>query len=444
MERKLRLKVHDRAFNHPFKKIWGDTSFFIVLKGGGSSGKSEMAFAKTLLRMILEDGHRFYGIRKVGKTIRNSSWQLLKDQIGRWGLGKLFRYRETDMFLECKINGNTWQGIGMDDREKIKSITEPTGFQIEEATELQEDDLNQLIIRMRGHTKNYKQIMLFFNPIDEFHWLRERFFPDYIEKYVKLRKFANLVNLVDIGDGDPVEMNALVSHTTYRDNAFITRQDRAAIEMFKQVNPQHYRIYGNGDWGRVEGLVYPKGYTIIQRDEYPTDYDEIVYGLDFGWVHPTSLSRYYLKTIVKGEVEILQSYTEELIYDKGLTTDDLIDLMKALEINPLDSIYADHQSAEKINQLQNAVDRDGQYLFNVLPADKDVKAGIDQLRMTERFSCPENVNHNKEIKLYRLKMDNKGRYEDYNVMKYFDDAMDNERYAIFTHSVVPELKMAFI
>ena len=289
--------------------------------------------------------------------------------------------------------------------------------------------------------------MGFFNPIDEHHWLRERFFPDEIEQKIQANMgrtqtagFADLSKIIKLDDKTEVTINTLVSHTTYKDNKFISNEDKARLEMFKDLNPEHWKIYAQGQWGRTEGLVYPKGYTIVEKDNYPKDYEEVIYGLDFGWTDPTSLSRYYLKR-VDG---ILHSWCEELIYQRALTTEDLKDLMIGLDIDPNEPIYADHQSAEKIVQLQEATDEQGNHLFNIIPADKDVAAGIDQLRMTVRYSCPENVNHNREVKNYRLRMDNKGRYEDYVVIKYMDHTQDQERYAIYTHSKVPELKMAFI
>jgi phage terminase large subunit len=405
-----------------------------VLKGSGGSGKSEEMFQKAILRLLSEPGHRMYGIRKVGKTIRNSCWQLLKDIIYRHdGLSQLFNFRETDMRMECKINDNSWQGIGMDDREKLKSITSPTAFQIEEATELDEDDLNQIIIRMRGHTPHYKQVTMAFNPIDENHWIRGRFFPQHIETKIKKDTFAPLPTTVQLDEKTKVTVNALICHTTYKDNNFLTNEDKARLEMFKNINPQHYRIYALGEWGLTEGLVYPNGYKMIPKAKYPSrDECEIVYGLDFGFVDPISLSRYYLKKKQVPGGEVLQSYCEELI------------LMRELDIRPDEPIYADHNAPDKIEQLQNVTSDDGYHLFNVIKAEKDVKAGIDALRNTERFSCSDNVNHNREIKTYRLQMDTRGHYKDYEPIKYADHTQDNERYAIYTHSKLPEVRMAFI
>lgn len=117
--------------------------------------------------------------------------------------------------------------------------------------------------------------------------------------------------------------------------------------------------------------------------------------------------------------------------------------MKEMGIHPSDPIYADYEDPEKIIAIQNVSEK-GEYLFNVIPALKNVQEGIDFLRTVERYSNPENINHNKEIKNYRLKMDIKGRFIDGEPVKYMDHTQDNERYALFTHSKVPELKMAFI
>lgn len=393
---------------------------------------------------MLEKGHRGIGLRKVAKTIRNSMWLLLNDQIDRYGLNKLFYTHKTDMYMKCLINGNEFITVGMDDKEKLKSIVQPSFGWMMETTEFTEEDFDQVVTRFRGYTPFYKQIMCDFNPIDEYHWIRQRYFPDEVERKLLKERFVKVTDEIEV-EKRIVKLDTLLVHSDHWDNKFLTDEDHARYERFKETNPQHYEVYGLGHWGRTEGLVFPQGYTIINRAEYPEDC-EIIYGLDFGYTHPTSFSRYYLRE----KDGFIESYVEELLFETGLEIKDLIDRLKSFGIHPNDPIYADYQATEKIEQLQNVVEN-GQYLFNVLLADKSVEDGIDYLRTVKRFSCPENINHNKQIKTYRFALDTKrtamaGKpvYDDKTPVKFQDDCMDEERYALYTHSKSYGVKMAFI
>ena len=57
-------------------------------------------------------------------------------------------------------NGNRLYFAGVDDPEKLKSIEGITSMWIEEATELSLNDFNEIDRRLRGKTKNYKQVIL--------------------------------------------------------------------------------------------------------------------------------------------------------------------------------------------------------------------------------------------------------------------------------------------
>ena len=439
----IKLNLHEEAFNPQFKYVWQSKADFLVLYGGGGSGKSENAADKVLLRTMIEPGHRMVNFRKVGKTIRVSQWLLLKDKIKRHGMEKLFNLRETEMTLTFKPNGNEILSIGMDDREKIKSLTEPTSFWINEATELDREDFLQLIMRLRGFSKSHKQTILDFNPIDEFHWLREYFFTPAIEDKLNNKGIAEDIKNVEI-DGKVEQIVTHIMHSTWRDNNFLSSKDKAKYEMMKHVDPRYYDVYGLGLWGKVGNLVYPSGFTILDKGDYPKTYDEIVYGLDFGYTNPTSLSRYgiiYEDTEFRKKTKV---YIENLIYEDGLTLKELIKRMSALGISPSETIYADSQDPAKIEQLNNSTDEDGKYIFSVLPADKDVKNGIDYVRTCELYSCAENASHNKEITSYRWKLDARGKPIDGEPIKYNDHSMDEMRYALYSHSMIPDFKMEFI
>jgi phage terminase large subunit len=141
--------------------------------------------------------------------------------------------------------------------------------------------------------------------------------------------------------------------------------------------------------------------------------------LDFGYNSPSALTEIRIKDKV--------FYEREIIYQTHLTNADLIELMK--QKIPISyrqfPIYADAEDTNRIEEIYRAG-------FNIKPANKSVKDGIDFVKRLEIFSCNENVNLNKERKFYKWQIDKKGNVLDKPV-KFNDHLMDAERYALYTH-----------
>lgn len=212
-------KTNNAAF-YPF--IF-DRHRYLVLMGGGGSGKSIFAGRKILERAATEPGHRFLVCRKVDKTIELSCFSQLCAQAGRYYADALDRILKSPRSLQFK-NGSEIVFSGLDDVEKLKSIVGITGIWIEEASEITESDFNQLDIRLRDRSPYYQQIILSFNPIHTQHWLKKRFF-------------------------DRDDPRARTSRTTYRDNRFLSAQAIATLEGFRQTDEYFYRVYALGEWG---------------------------------------------------------------------------------------------------------------------------------------------------------------------------------------------------
>ena len=137
--------------------------------------------------------------------------------------------------------GNEILCAGMDDPEKIKSIAGITSVWCEEATELDELDFNQLELRVRGQTANYKQFIITFNPISEQHWLKRRFF--------------------DIPDDE-----VYILHTTYRDNSFLDADYIHHLTERVKANPNLHKVYVLGEWGKVDfGGEFLKSWSTIKH-----------------------------------------------------------------------------------------------------------------------------------------------------------------------------------
>lgn len=152
--------------------------------------------------------------------------------------------------------------------------------------------------------------------------------------------------------------------------------------------------------------------------KYPESFDEIIYGLDFGYNNKTALIKIGIK---EGEY-----YLEELIYKEHLTNLDLINEMNKLNIKKSDYIYCDASEPGRIEELRK-------HGYNCYPADKNVKDGIDYLKRCKIYSNSRNDGINKEVLHYSYKQDKNGNILDEPV-KFNDHCMDAIRYAIYTHS----------
>ena len=402
----MQIEFTKELFNDVYLPTYQIKTRYLILWGGAGSGKSVWAIQSILLRMMKEEGHRFLFFRKVAKTIKRSQFQLAEDIITQWGLHKYFNFRRSDLEIEYKPNKNKILTAGLDDPEKIKSIVGITGAWGEEANELMPGDLREINRRIRGFTKNYKQIILSYNPINEKHWLNSKFHASIIPEIIDY----NLKNVS-------------ILHTTYKDNKFLDKEYTEELEALKHEDENEYNIYTLGLWGRLENLIY-KPFEII--DSYPESFDETIYGLDFGFNNPSAL----LEINIKDQ----EYYLRELLYQSGLTNADLIEKLKQLIPNKTSLIYADSAEPARIEEIYKAG------FVGIKPANKSVKDGIDFVRRIKCYSLHANENLNAERDNYQYKKDKSGNIltnkdGDGEPVKENDHLECCLRYGTYTHNI---------
>ncbi len=228
----LHVNIRKEVFNPVYLPYLDNRDRYLIFYGGGSSGKSYFLAQRYIYRLLKEPVCNLLVVRQTGLTHRQSTFPLLKQVINGWNLRDHFKVNESDMRIRCLANGNEVTFVGLDDVEKIKSITfesgELTDIWVEEATETRQEDINQLKIRLRGGTSS-KQMVLSFNPVNVNHWIREHFF---------------------------LNRRATICFTTYRDNCFLSDADRQALEDMRFVDEYHYRVYCLGQWGVLGKTVF--------------------------------------------------------------------------------------------------------------------------------------------------------------------------------------------
>jgi len=376
--------------NPKYYPLFNNRDRYLVLYGGAGGGKSWFVCEKIIIRTLKEKGNRFLVIRKVARTLRRSVFQLFRDYIIRWGLTSLFNVNKTDMTIECK-NGNIIYFAGVDDPEKLKSIEGITSIWIEEATELNLEDFEEIDRRLRGKNVNYKQIILTYNPILNTNWTYKRFF-------------------------EGSNKNTTIVRTTYKDNRFIDENYKQLLESYKGNTRTVYTL---GHYGQLENAIYTN-WEMIDDKDFP-DSDEAIYGLDFGFIAPNAL----VKMVV--DMEEKKIYLHEEIYKTRQTTAMLATDMEDLGLKDK-RIIADSEAPEKIEELKGY---GFSYIEGANKGKGSVIAGIDFINQFTIYITKSSTNIKKEIEGYQRHKDKDGNiYEQ--PEKGMDHLMDAFRYPMYT------------
>lgn len=302
----INVKVNPAYLPHLNKR-----HFIQIYYGGSSSGKSYFLAQKIVLDNLA--GVNWLCCRNVARTIRNSTYNEISKAISRMGLARYYSINKSDMVITCKLNGKQILFAGLDDPEKVKSITPANGVLervfIEEATEIAYDAYMQLKKRLRGETEHDKCIVMAFNPILKTHWIYSEFFNFWEDD-------KSYYESMEYGKTETNKGYSLsILKTTYKDNMFLTADDRALLE--NESDPYYYNVYSLGNWG-ILGHVIFKNWHVEDLSKLIPTFDKIHCGMDFGWNDPTAMLKIHLdkkrkKIYVFGEV-YQQYMTDDALY----------------------------------------------------------------------------------------------------------------------------------
>ena len=352
--------------------------------------------------------HRFLVLRKTLPYAKRSVFPLFRHYIHEWGLSSFCDINRTDCVITFR-NGSEILISGLDDPEKIKSIFGITSMWLEEATEMTLEDFRQLNLRMRGQVPTYYQIMMSFNPVSNLSWVYKEFY----EKRAQVRSVEGR------------RKNTTLHFSTYHDNKFLDEVYKQELQALEDIDYMWYKVYTLGEWGSLENLIFKK-WSYVKG--FPTDLQEVVVGLDFGFVHPSA--------VVLLGIGKEGTYVKELLHKKKLTVSGLAEQLKLLIPEGVEyrknvlcretPIWCDNARPDAIEQLRQAG-------LNAMPVQKgnnSVKDGIDTVKQQKLFITEDSINIVKEIQQYKWKENRDGQVFEEPV-KLHDDAMDAMRYAAY-------------
>lgn len=390
--------------------FWNFKGRYKVVKGSRASKKSTTAAMSLINNIMAYPGSNGLVVRKVFRTIKDSCFAQLRWAINRLGVNSKWKATLNPLELTYKPTGQKILFRGLDDPLKVTSVTVDTGhlcfLWIEEAYEIaKEDDFNMLDESIRGEVPDglFKQITVTFNPWNERHWLKKRFF--------------------DIEDDD-----IFTSTTNYMINEWLDEADRRMFERMKEQNPKRYQVAGLGEWGIVEGLIFENW----KEEHFDHTKMEGIYvnGLDFGFTNdPTAIFRGKINTNTK------TLYVYDEIYKKQLSNEKIAEEIIRRDMEH-EIIIADSAEPKSVARLKTL----GVHRVRSAKKGKDsVNAGIDFLQDYVIIIHPRCVNFLTEISNYTWDESREGTRLNVPTddMNHLMDAM---RYAVEPYMIEQRMK----
>lgn len=389
---RINLNIPNDIFNESFLGYRTDYSHrFEIYYGGAGSGKSHFITQKILIK-ALRSRRKVLIMRKVGSTLKDSVWQLVIDNLAQLRLLQFCKINKSIFMIELP-NGSILLFKGMDDSEKIKSITGITDVWVEEATEFTEEDIEQLNLRLRAKVKNL-QMFFSFNPVSKANWVYRRWF----------------------AKGAVVTSDTVIHQSTYKDNRFLPEDYIATIEKMAKTNPTYYRIYALGEFASLDKLVFNN--WRIGTVEDANDWDMLC-GLDFGYTNdPTAF--------VVSFTDNQTLYVAKEFVRTGLLNNQIATAVTELGFAK-STIIGDSAEVKSIEELK----RDG--LYRIYPAVKgqgSVLQGIQKLQQFDIVVDPSCEHTITELQNYAWKKDRQsGEYVNEPIDE-FNHCIDALRYSL--------------
>ena len=381
MSKELKLKISKKVFNSiyiPYLRLAEPRTQ--IFYGGSSSGKS-VFLAQRAVTDVVEGERNYLVTRKVQRTLRGSAFNEIIKVIDSFKLNEYFKINKSEMVITC-FNGHQILFAGLDDTEKIKSITPAKGvitdIWIEESTEVERQDYKQLTKRLRGKAKVKKRISLSFNPILQDHWIYNDFFKG---------KWDETKNHYQ-------DEEASILKTTYRDNKFLEEDDRKSLE--NETDPYFRNVYTEGNWG-VLGHVIFKNWEVQDLSWLREIADNHKNGLDFGFGgDPAALVHTYHDK-KRGIIYILDEF-----YYYELTNDVLATEVKKIIGDQY--VVCDSAEPKSIKELKNF----GVKATGAKKGKDSVNFGIDWLQRQKIIIDSSCQNAKNEFMKYKWKEDKDG------------------------------------
>jgi phage terminase large subunit len=352
------------------------------LQGGTRSSKSYSAVQYLIVKALEEAGLAISIVRKSFPSLRISTLRDFKGIMRDLDLWDENNWKASENAYTFD-NGSMIEFLSIQDGERRKGSKRDYLF-VDEITELDYEDYFQLSIRTT------KKIIVAFNPnIPATNWI-----------------FTQLAT----------HPEAQTYISTYNDNPFLDETLVREIELLKTTSPSYWKIYGEGQVGIVDGLVFDNVNVI---DYIPENAELLGYGVDFGFTNDETA----LVALFRTEEGIL---FDEICYMKGLLSNQIANMIRGA--------YTKYGTAQVIAdsadpRLIDEIFRSGG--VNIKPAIKgpdSIMTGIDTMKQQKIFLTKSSKNLIDEFYGYVWAKDKNEQLTNQPDGRYPDHGIDAARY----------------
>jgi phage terminase large subunit len=343
-----------------YPKLDNKKKVTIVNQGGTSSGKT-YSILQVLFTIAIENPK--FVITIVGQDIPNLKRGAIRDaqNIVSENLSissQILKWNNSDKIYTFR-NGSIIEFTSYESSQDAKNGKRHVLF-VNEANGIDYNVFSELDLRTSYRT------FIDYNPNAEF-WVHEKVIP-----------LPNVAYFI----------------SNFEHNPFLSENIINGILRLKTIDTQLWRVYGLGQTGKIQGLVFNYRTT----DRMPEQLNKLAYGMDFGFTNDPT-------TLVKCGLSDGVLYGEELIYQTGLTNRDINKLLIEAGVTKHDLIFADSADPKSIQELKL-------YGWNIKGADKgadSINYSIDILRSYGDINLTRNsYNWIKEANSYKWKEERSG------------------------------------
>ena len=338
-----------------FHKAFKSSTRITCLQGGTRSSKTYSLCQLFIVKALRETGKVFTICRKTLPALKGTAYRDVLELLKELGLYSEEHHNKSE--LSYSLNGNLLEFISVDQPQKIRG-RKRNYLWLNEANEFTYEDYQQLILRTT------EKVYLDYNPSDPYSWIYEK---------VITRDDCTFFK------------------STYKANPFLDKDTIAEIERLKDLDPDYWQVYGLGEIGSVQTMIFRK-FDLVDEVQGRL----VGYGLDFGFTNsPSALVAVYISDD--------NLYIKEMLYEKRLTNTDLANKLKEFKIDRQSEIVADSAEPKSIEEVY----RSG---FNIKPAKKGagIHLGIDIMRRYKLHITKDSLNAIKEFRSYKWATDKNG------------------------------------
>jgi len=240
----------------------------VILVGGRNSGKSffmeQLAVKNTNNKkkyklLVVEDVET-----NIGEGVKNG----IEQRSEEFGLDRFYSSTKVPPEITHKVTGSKviFKGYHSDAQQKqVKSLNEITAVWYEEGENITYKQFKALRMQLRGGEEEDRQLFITMNPIISDGYINQEFFmkpPDKVyEWFSDGRPKVFERNIVveseqDNGEIEVITLVCLVIVSTYKDNKYLTPEQRADIEELKQTDFEQYEMLGEGKFVKPAGTYF--------------------------------------------------------------------------------------------------------------------------------------------------------------------------------------------